>query len=145
MKERGTGEMKILQHKTSKACRVLMRREQVLKLCANHQITSQMELKPHQGTANAYLWSAMDFADGEAKHETLCIKFKTEEQAKNFAKVFNEAKGTNTKKSEDLPSIGKISLNDETKTKASTNDDGRIQFFFSIQFNLSMCRCYFYW
>ncbi|CAF4242046.1 unnamed protein product, partial [Adineta steineri] len=86
MKEQVVGEMKSLQHKTTKVCRILMRREQVLKLCANHQITSQMELKSHQGSANAYLWSAMDFADGEAKHETLCIRFKTNEQAKTFAK-----------------------------------------------------------
>jgi hypothetical protein len=126
MKERGTGEMKILQHKTKNVCRILMRREQVLKLCANHQITSQMELKPHQGTANAYLWSAMDFADGEPKHETLCIKFKTDEQAKNFAKIFNESKQTNSKKSGDLPSIGKMTLHEETKPKPNTNDDGMI-------------------
>jgi hypothetical protein len=119
----GEEDENILQHKTSNVCRILMRREQVLKLCANHQITSQMELKPHQGTPNAYIWSAMDFADGEAKHETLCIRFKTEEQAKNFAKVFNDAKVNNTKKSGDLPSIGKISLNDETKA----NDDGMLK------------------
>jgi E3 SUMO-protein ligase RanBP2 len=123
MKERGIGEIKILQHKTTKLCRILMRREQVLKLCANHQITSQMELKPHQGSTNAFIWSAMDFADGEAKHETLCIRFKTDEQAKNFAKVFNEAKMTNSKKSGDLPAIGKISLNDDTKSKSTANDD----------------------
>jgi E3 SUMO-protein ligase RanBP2 len=124
MKERGIGEMKILQHKTTNLCRILMRREQVLKICANHQITSQMELKPHTGSANAYLWSAIDFADGEPKHETLCIRFKTDEQAKNFAKIFNQAKGINTNKSSDVPSLEKISLNDETKS--NTNDDGRI-------------------
>jgi len=109
MKERGTGELKILQHKITKLCRVLMRREQVLKVCANHKITPQMELKPYQGTANAYLWSAIDFADGEAKHETLCVKFKTDEQGKKFAKIFNESKEITG----DLPSIGEISLNDD--------------------------------
>ncbi len=97
MKERGIGEMKILQHKTSNLCRILMRREQVLKLCANHQITSQMELKPHQGSENAYVWSAMDFADGEAKHETLCIRFKGSDTAKRFFKEFNDAKQANAK------------------------------------------------
>jgi E3 SUMO-protein ligase RanBP2 len=132
MKERGIGEMKILQHKTTNLCRILMRREQVLKICANHQITSQMELKPHQGSANAFIWSAMDFADGEAKHETLCIRFKTDEQAKNFAKVFNEAKVINTKKSGDLPAVEKISLNDDSKSKSNVNDDGRIYFFVSL-------------
>jgi E3 SUMO-protein ligase RanBP2 len=105
MKERGVGEMKILQHKTTHHCRVLMRREQVFKVCANHKITSQLELKPHQGTANAYVWSVVDFADGEGKHETFCVKFKTDEQAKQFARIFNESKG-------DLPLIERISLND---------------------------------
>ncbi|CAF4720880.1 unnamed protein product [Rotaria sp. Silwood1] len=123
MKERGTGDIKILQHKTTNVCRILMRREQVFKICANHQITSQMELKPKPGVDNAYLWSAMDFADGEAKHETLCVRFKTDEQAKNFFKVFNQAKEMYMKKSGDLPSVGKISLNDETKPKLNTNDD----------------------
>ena len=92
MKERGVGEMKILQHKTTNVCRILMRREQVLKLCANHQITSQVELKPHQGSENAFVWSAMDYAEGEAKHETLCVRFKTSELAKKFLAQFNEAK-----------------------------------------------------
>jgi hypothetical protein len=92
MKERGVGELKILQHKTTNVCRVLMRREQVLKLCANHQITSQMELKQHQGSENVYVWSAMDYAEGEAKHETLCARFKSSEQAKKFLTQFNEAK-----------------------------------------------------
>ena len=92
MKERGIGEMKILQHKTTKVCRILMRRERVLKICANHRITSQMELKPHQGSKNAYVWSAMDFADGAATHETLCIRFGSNDTAKRFAKQFHDAK-----------------------------------------------------
>ena len=125
MKERGIGDMKILQHKTTKRCRVLMRREQVLKLCANHQITSQMELKPHQSTANAYIWSATDFADGESHHETLCVKFKTDEQAKKFLNVFNDVKDNSSKKSGDLPAVGKISLNDDAKTKPTASDDGK--------------------
>ena len=35
-KERGTGEVKILQHKHNNTCRVLMRRDKTLKICANH-------------------------------------------------------------------------------------------------------------
>ncbi|CAF1668323.1 unnamed protein product, partial [Rotaria sordida] len=30
--------------------------------------------------------------DGEAKHETLCLKFKSSDIAKRFVKQFNEAK-----------------------------------------------------
>ncbi len=92
MKERGIGEMKILEHKTTHQFRVLMRREQVLKICANHIITPQLELKPHQGSENAYVWSVMDSSDGKAKHETLCVKFKTSDIAKRFLQLFNDAK-----------------------------------------------------
>jgi E3 SUMO-protein ligase RanBP2 len=86
-----------------------MRREQVFKICANHKITSQLELKPHPGIANAYVWSVVDFADGEGKHETFCVKFKIDEQAKQFVRIFNQSKGT----AGDLLSIGRISLNDD--------------------------------
>ncbi|KAG8193067.1 hypothetical protein JTE90_017821 [Oedothorax gibbosus] len=35
-KERGTGEIKILKHKTEDYVRILMRRDKTLKICANH-------------------------------------------------------------------------------------------------------------
>jgi Ran-binding protein 1 len=34
-KEKGTGQLKLLQHKTTKKVRLLMRREKTLKICAN--------------------------------------------------------------------------------------------------------------
>ena len=95
MKERGIGKMKILQHKTTKFCRILMRRDKIFKVCANHRITSQMELNEDQEQENAFLWSAMDMSDGEVKHETLCVKFKNHDQAKRFFEQFNEAKKIN--------------------------------------------------
>ena len=35
-KERGVGQVKLLQHKVGKRIRLLMRREKTLKICANH-------------------------------------------------------------------------------------------------------------
>jgi len=35
-KERGTGDVKVLRHKLLGTCRVLMRRDKTLKICANH-------------------------------------------------------------------------------------------------------------
>ena len=35
-KERGTGDLKFLRHKTSKNVRLLMRRDKTHKICANH-------------------------------------------------------------------------------------------------------------
>ena len=43
-KERGLGTMKILRHKTDQSYRLVMRREQVHKLCANHKLNSTMKL-----------------------------------------------------------------------------------------------------
>ncbi|CAF1010234.1 unnamed protein product [Adineta ricciae] len=116
MKERGLGEMKILQHKKTHLCRVLMRREQVFKVCANHRITSEMELKEHQGKENAYIWSAMDYSDGPAKHETLCVRFKTDEQGKRFVKIFQEGKAFNEKQTVDSSPIDNIRLSDDDVT-----------------------------
>ena len=35
-----------------------------------------MEIKPHMGGDKALVWSSpSDYADGEAKSETLCVRF----------------------------------------------------------------------
>ncbi|XP_026984455.1 ranBP2-like and GRIP domain-containing protein 4 isoform X4 [Sagmatias obliquidens] len=89
-KERGVGDMKILWHTMKNYYRVLMRRDQVLKVCANHVITKTMELKPLNVSNNALVWTASDYADGEAKVEQLAVRFKTKEMADGFKKKFEE-------------------------------------------------------
>lgn len=88
-KEKGLGDIKLLKHKESKSIRVLMRREQVLKLCANHKITTEMkltEIAPKQLS-----WIAMDYSEGEAKSELLAARFKTPEDADLFKSEFEKA------------------------------------------------------
>ena len=89
-KERGIGEMKILRHRVSGRCRIVMRREQVLKLCANHYITASMKLVPMKTSETSLCWVASDFSEGEVQKEQLCVKFKTADITQNFHSCFEE-------------------------------------------------------
>ncbi|XP_076858216.1 E3 SUMO-protein ligase RanBP2 isoform X2 [Brachyhypopomus gauderio] len=89
-KERGVGDIKILFHPSKKFYRVLMRREQVLKVCANHTITKAMELKPMNASANALVWTANDYAGGDGNVEQLAAKFKSPDLAQSFKRVFTD-------------------------------------------------------
>ena len=54
-KERGTGEIKILVHKETKAARLVMRRDYVLNLCANHMIPAGTNLIPAMNSNKAWV------------------------------------------------------------------------------------------
>ncbi|XP_037091231.1 ran-specific GTPase-activating protein-like, partial [Pollicipes pollicipes] len=91
-KERGTGDVKILRHKTKPSTRLLMRRDKTLKVCANHFMTQDITLMPNCGSDRAWVWSvACDFSDEEPKPEMLAIRFANAENAKKFKEVFTEA------------------------------------------------------
>nr|XP_046222650.1 E3 SUMO-protein ligase RanBP2-like [Oncorhynchus gorbuscha] len=90
-KERGIGLVKILKHNTSGKVRLLMRREQVLKICANHYITPDMILKSNAGSDKSWVWNAVDYADEEPRPEQLAIRYKTEDEALLFKTKFEEA------------------------------------------------------
>ncbi|KAL0177161.1 hypothetical protein M9458_026055, partial [Cirrhinus mrigala] len=91
-KERGVGDIKILCHPMKKRYRVVMRREQVLKVCANHTISQSIELKPMNTSANALVWTATDYSGtkGDGKVEQLAAKFKTPELAESFRRAFTD-------------------------------------------------------
>ncbi|KAJ7319744.1 hypothetical protein JRQ81_019255 [Phrynocephalus forsythii] len=91
-KERGIGDIKILQNYDTKMVRIVMRRDQVLKLCANHRITSDMNIQQMKGTERAWVWTACDFAEGERKVELLAVRFKLQDVADSFKQIFEEAK-----------------------------------------------------
>jgi hypothetical protein len=83
-KEKGTGEIKLLSHKQNAGVfRLLMRRDQVLKLCVNHRITS--DLKFEIFNEKQVRWHAEDYSEGGAgRHEMLAARFKNESDAKKF-------------------------------------------------------------
>uniref|UniRef100_A0A8B9ZNB0 RanBD1 domain-containing protein n=1 Tax=Anas zonorhyncha TaxID=75864 RepID=A0A8B9ZNB0_9AVES len=79
-KERGVGDMKILFLTQKKYYRVLMRRDQVLKVCASHVITKEINLVPSHTSNN-----------GEVKVEYIAVRFKSQEIANSFKKIFEES------------------------------------------------------
>ena len=90
-KERGVGDIKLLRNNVTGKMRVLMRREQVLKLCANHQITADMKLMPNEGSDRSWVWStSADFSEDECKAERLAVRFKNEDIAQLFKVKFEE-------------------------------------------------------
>ena len=78
-KDKGTDKMKILKHKINECTyRFLMRRDQVLKLCANHRITIRMKFEIYN--EKKVIWHAQDYSKGEIYHETFAARFKNAEE-----------------------------------------------------------------
>ncbi|GAA6002703.1 hypothetical protein JCM10207_007635 [Rhodosporidiobolus poonsookiae] len=95
-KERGTGDVRLLQHKESKKVRLVMRRDKTLKVCANHYITPEMALSPNIGSDRSWVYNvAADVSDGEPTAETLAIRFANSENANLFRTAFQDAQEKN--------------------------------------------------
>lgn len=138
-KERGVGEIKILKNSDKGTYRVLMRRDKTFKICANHYISKDMELRPNCGSDRAWVWTAPDFADEEIKTETLAIRFANAENAKKFKEEFVKArddistsKTTNPQESNKLAQeLEGLSVkekdDDEDKENKSENTDNETE------------------
>ncbi|XP_057302228.1 E3 SUMO-protein ligase RanBP2-like [Hydractinia symbiolongicarpus] len=112
-KERGLGDVKLTHNKNTNSCRVIMRREQIHKLCANHAIMPSMELSPLNNSDKAWTWfTQADISDGEVKPEQFALRFKTAEIANDFKENFEKCKNLI---SNDLPKEGKKSENSQNK------------------------------
>ena len=96
-KERGVGNIKILQHKSTGRVRILMR-NQILKVCCNHVIVKEMKLTPCDD--KSFTWSTLgdlsDLTHGEARAEQFTVKFQCVDAATAFQGVFNNFVTQNT-------------------------------------------------
>lgn len=126
-KERGTGECKLLQRKDSRKVRILMRRDQTHKICANHFILPEMKLSPNVGSDRSWVWTAVaDMAEGEPMTELLAIRFANAENANIFKEKFEEAQtinaglSTSTGNPENSTDDEDASSNDEETSEPST-------------------------
>lgn len=92
-KERGTGDVKFLKHKGTGRTRILMRRDKTLKICANHLIAAEYDLKPNVGSDRSWVYTVTaDISDGEPEAQTLAIRFANKENANTFKEHFDKAK-----------------------------------------------------
>ncbi|KAI0832469.1 RanBP1 domain-containing protein [Trametes gibbosa] len=95
-KERGTGDVRLLQHKETKKIRLVMRRDKTYKVCANHAITADMRLQPNIGSDRSWVWKvAADYSESPPTSETLAIRFANAENAQQFKDAFESAQKTN--------------------------------------------------
>jgi len=91
-KERGTGEVRLLQHRENQKTRLVMRRDKTLKVCANHYIVPDMKLSPNVGSDRSWVWNAAaDVSEGEPEAQTLAIRFANSENANKFKDAFVKA------------------------------------------------------
>ena len=95
-KERGTGDLKLLRHKTDKKIRCILRQDKTLKIVANFIISEKplCELKPHQGSEKMFMFIAYDCSEDPVM-EKFVIKFGNADKAKNFKKNFEDAQTFN--------------------------------------------------
>ncbi|KAF7790841.1 hypothetical protein EIP86_001798 [Pleurotus ostreatoroseus] len=95
-KERGTGDVRLLQNKETQRVRLVMRRDKTLKVCANHLISADMKLQPNIGSDRSWVWKvAADYAETPATSETLAIRFANSDNAGQFKEAFEKAQTTN--------------------------------------------------
>ncbi|CAH8669545.1 unnamed protein product [Dicrocoelium dendriticum] len=118
-KDRGTGYVKILQHKSTGRFRLLMRRDRTFKVCANHAITPQMQLRPNCGSDRAFVWQTRgDFSDEVPNSEPLGIRFPTVTDAQSFKECFEKARNSfPSSRSDNSPIASKSLPNRSPDTK----------------------------
>lgn len=71
--------MKLLLNDETGKVRLIMRREQILKVCCNHYLSETMEFTPLKKSERALSWFAQDYSDGNLTAEMFALKFKTQE------------------------------------------------------------------
>lgn len=118
-KERGTGDVRLLEHKQTHKVRLVMRRDKTLKVCANHYVTSDMKLSPNVGSDRSWVYNvAADVADGEPTAETLAIRFANSENANGFKDAFELAQKKNAGGKTDAP----VAADKEEKKEVAEQD-----------------------
>ena len=93
-KERGTGDLKFLRHKTEKRIRFILRQDKTLKNVANFIIANDplCILQSHQGSDKMFNFIAYDCSEEEPLMEKFVVKIGNAAKAKKFKENWDAAK-----------------------------------------------------
>eukprot|EP00041_Stephanoeca_diplocostata_P016828 m.333175 g.333175 ORF g.333175 m.333175 type:complete len:1993 (+) comp20502_c0_seq7:93-6071(+) len=123
-KERGLGDIKILTNPTTGNSRLVMRREQVLKVVANQMIVPDIKLMPMKDSKKQLCWASVDGTDDETTERGVIykflIKFKTEDFVGEFKKTF-EACQAEYRKDAAAPAAGRGDVSAASEAATSTS------------------------
>ncbi|CAM6046633.1 unnamed protein product [Sphagnum compactum] len=124
-KERGVGQVKLLEHKQTKKVRLLMRQSRTLKICANHMVLASTTLQEHAGSDKTWVWHAPDYSDGTLKEELFCMRFGSIESAHKFKDAFEAAQEKVSAKSDKDEEAADTAagLLDKLKVEGETKDE----------------------
>ena len=99
-KERGVGEVRLLQHRTTHRVRLVMRRDQTLKVCANHSVIPSIQLKRNPSSEKSWVYAVgADISEGEPRPELFAFRFANVETTMDFKKNFESAQTASGEKS----------------------------------------------
>lgn len=122
-KERGVGNVKLLMHNETGKVRLVMRQSKTLKICANHLVLPSISLQEHAGNDKSCVWHASDFADGELKDETFCIRFASVEHCQTFKQQVANVVESQAKKDETKEATAAASLIEKLSVEEKSQEE----------------------
>lgn len=123
-KERGIGKIKLLQHKDDlNNVRLVMRREQVHKLCCNQRVYKRTVFsKFGKNSETAVTWGGQDYSESELVTEMFTIRFKKPENCAQFLQAITTAQNKMTSEANEN-TIGKLEEKINESNKADKDSE----------------------
>ena len=90
-KERGVGEIKILESRDSNRIRLLMRRDTIFKVCLNQSITKDLKLDL-KDDKKSITWSAIDYSEDTPIPQIFLLRLKNADIAQQFLRAVESTK-----------------------------------------------------
>lgn len=117
-KERGAGDVLIAKTKEGKKHRILLHREQTLKIAVNFPLIEGVVLKDMGTAKKAVTLAGIDLSDGDQRKTILAVKFTDEENCTNFKTAVEKALKGEELKPEDLVKV-------EPKVEEPKNEEAK--------------------